>query len=124
MKIFAEAPRYERERPAIAWALAIAAWECRTIARRTQRRREAPAGEVCLLPNTGPDPEASAAKNELLQAARAALEGLSPSDREALEASFLDAWDERTAPRDASFRKRKERALARLREAFRRVYGS
>ena len=31
---------YDPERPALAWALSIAAWECRTLARWRQRRAE------------------------------------------------------------------------------------
>ena len=42
-KIFERASEYDPERPAMPWALAIAAWECRTLQRQRFRRREAPA---------------------------------------------------------------------------------
>src|SRR5262245_34785982 len=38
--LFARADEYDASRDALSWALGIAAWECRTIARRRQRRRE------------------------------------------------------------------------------------
>ncbi|HEX6275868.1 MAG TPA: sigma factor, partial [Polyangiaceae bacterium] len=39
-KIFERAGDYDASRPAVPWALAIAAWECRTLQRKRQRRRE------------------------------------------------------------------------------------
>src|SRR4029079_7538387 len=42
-KILERAPAdYERSRPALPWALAIAGWECRTLLRKRQRRHEVP----------------------------------------------------------------------------------
>jgi len=39
-KVLARASDYDTSRPAMPWALAIAAWECRTIMRKRGRRRE------------------------------------------------------------------------------------
>jgi RNA polymerase sigma-70 factor (ECF subfamily) len=40
LRVFSRASEYDRERDALAWALGIAAWECRTFRRKRQRRRE------------------------------------------------------------------------------------
>ena len=40
VKVFARATSFDPERDAVSWALAIAAWECRTVRRRASRRRE------------------------------------------------------------------------------------
>jgi RNA polymerase sigma-70 factor (ECF subfamily) len=55
-----------------------------------------------------------------MQAARHALGELSPQDRETLVATF---WEEATNVTGATLRKRRERALTRLRDAFKRLYG-
>ena len=54
---------------------------------------------------------------DLEAAVREVLDGLPEADRETLHAAF---WDEHGG--GPAFRKRKERALSRLRQAFRRVY--
>lgn len=129
-KIFERAPvDYDRRRPALPWALALAGWECRTLRRRRQRRREdagptreGDAGDLVERVGTTaplPDAEAQLAARELQDAVVAVLGTLSPADRETLEATF---WDE-AGPQGATFRKRRERALARLRQAWRRTYG-
>lgn len=128
-KIFERAPvDYDRRRPALPWALALAGWECRTLRKRRQRRREdagrareGDAGDVVAPAGTiaPPDAEAQLAARELQDAVLAVLGTLSPADRETLEATF---WDE-AGPQGATFRKRRERALARLRLAWRRTYG-
>lgn len=40
MRLFERASSYERGRDVVSWALAICAWECRTIRTRSRRRRE------------------------------------------------------------------------------------
>src|SRR5882724_771287 len=117
-KIFARASDYDRARPAMPWALAIAAWECRTIARKRHRRREA-------SKDTAADPSFDGAEDELVQRdlTRAALEALGQLSESDGEASAATLWH--LAPRGsgATLRKRRERALDRLRGAFRRLYG-
>ena len=65
------------------------------------------------------DAEASLMARELQDAAVALLGDLSESDRETLRSTF---WDE-VGGGDPGTRKRRQRALARLRDAFRRTYG-
>jgi hypothetical protein len=55
-----------------------------------------------------------------LAALRAGLAGLSASDRRVLDQAYLR---EREAPQPTAFRKRKERALGRLRAAWRKIHG-
>ena len=117
-KILERASDYDRERPALPWALAIAAWECRTLRRRLLRRREV-SDEVVVEPHTESIQE-EIVQRDLAQAALAAMGELSENDREALIATF---WDESATVSGATLRKRRERALARLREAWRKLYG-
>ena len=44
-KLLERAHEYDPKRPAMPWALAIAGWECRTLARKRSRRRETHEGE-------------------------------------------------------------------------------
>jgi len=116
-KVLTRAGDYDRKRPALPWALAIAAWECRTFARKRVRRRELPEEQA---PEVGSGSEDDLAQRELMRAAVEALGELSPSDRETLVATF---WEEATNATGATLRKRRERALKRLRDAFKRLYG-
>jgi RNA polymerase sigma-70 factor (ECF subfamily) len=120
-KILERAPLdYDRTRPALPWALAIAGWECRTLARKRSRRRE-----VSALDDNPPgvpgDEEAAVVQRDLLRAVLQALGELSETDREALVATFRD--EAAASVSGATFRKRRERALERLRGTFRRLYG-
>jgi RNA polymerase sigma-70 factor (ECF subfamily) len=117
-KVLTRAADYDVARPALPWALAVASWECRTLMRRRLRRREDPerAAERLAAPDADTDP----AERELIALALSALGTLSASDREALIATF---WEEAASVSGATLRKRRERALPRLRAAFRRLYG-
>lgn len=116
-KILERASDYDKTRPALPWAMAIAAWECRTILRRRTRRRET----YDAVPEAvRAHAEAEYIGKELTNAALAALGELSEMDREALMATY---WDTASAVSGATLRKRRARALDRLRTAFRRIYG-
>jgi RNA polymerase sigma-70 factor (ECF subfamily) len=124
-KILTRAADYDPERPALAWALSIAAWECRTLARWRQRRAEISSEHVEGVeraPGAGsaPDAEEELLRAELERAALSALTELSEADRGALVAAF---WQEAKAG-GATARKRRQRAIERLRLAFRRLYGA
>ena len=116
-KVLTRCQEYDRTRPALPWALGIAAWECRTLSRKRARRRELPEDTGQLAAN---ETEDELVRRELMQAAVAALGELSPEDREALVATD---WEEAASVSGATLRKRRERALKRLRESFRRLYG-
>ena len=117
-KILERASDYDPARPALPWALAIAAWECRTLRRQRLRRREVPE-------EAGPEPASHGSEEdfvarELGGAATAAMGELSDADQDTLRATY---WDSAAAVSGAALRKRRERALDRLRKAFRRLYG-
>lgn len=117
-KVLERASDYDPKRPALPWALALAAWECRTILRKRSRRREV-TGE--LVPEAPTDDQATELEQRLLlQNAFSAMGELSESDRETLVATFLDQAGDVSG---ATLRKRRERAVKRLRDAFRRLYG-
>ncbi len=116
-KILTRASDYDPTRPALPWALAIAGWECRTLGRWRSRRREV---SEAAIPEHGAWPDLEFERRELGEAARRAMDELSLTDRETLMATF---WHEAAAVSGATLRKRRERALGRLRDAFRRLYG-
>jgi RNA polymerase sigma-70 factor (ECF subfamily) len=120
-KILLRASDYDGRRRALPWALAIAAWECRTIRRQRQRRRETTADEQheqheLMVEHT----EDEFARRELGHMALQAVSELSDSDREALIGTF---WEEATSVEGATLRKRRQRALVRLRAILRNLYG-
>lgn len=116
MKILERASEYDRKRPTLPWALAITSWECRTILKRRVRRHEVTdeAGESIA------GQEDDHVQRQLVEAALAAMGTLSDTDKETLIATF---WEEAASASGAKLRKRRERALVRLRDAFRRLYG-
>jgi RNA polymerase sigma-70 factor, ECF subfamily len=116
-KILERTSDYDKSRPAMPWAMAIAAWECRTMARKRTRRREV---DHAGHDQAGEHPEEAFVQRSLVAAAITALGELSEVDRETLIATF---WDEAASVSGATLRKRRERALDRLRKTFRRLYG-
>ncbi len=121
LKVFSRVSDYDRGRDALAWALAIAAWECRTLRKRRERRREEPGfAPAADSPSVAPSPEEAAIDRDLRAAAEAVLGELRPID---VETILAIASGER-AVSGATFRKRVERALARFRLAWRARHGS
>ena len=117
-KVFERAADYDVSRPAMPWALAIVGWECRTLARKRTRRRET--SDDNQPEPSAADDEEQIVQRDLVDAAMHALGQLSDTDREALIATY---WDTAAPVTGATFRKRRERALERLRRSFRRIYG-
>jgi RNA polymerase sigma-70 factor (ECF subfamily) len=107
LKVFSRASEYDRERDALAWALGIAAWECRTLRKKRARRREEPG-----VPEMAADAEAALV---VRLSADAVLGMLSPADAE----TILSLATGRRTVQGATFRKRLQRALARFRLAWR-----
>jgi RNA polymerase sigma-70 factor (ECF subfamily) len=116
-KVLTRCSEYDPSRPGLPWVLGIAAWECRTLLRKRTRRRELPEDRA---PELTTETEEELVQRELMQAAVAVLDELSPQDREALLTTY---WEEAASVSGATLRKRRERALKRLRETFRRLYG-
>ncbi len=119
-KVFAQVADYDPQRSALAWGLAILSWECRTALqrRRRQRGREQPLDPA--LPGGELDPESLTVERSLRASLREAVAELSPADQRTLEDAFMRDAE---GPREPAFRKRKERALTRLRAAWSKIHG-
>lgn len=122
LKVFDRASTFEPEGDALTWAMAIASWECRTVLRRRGRAREVADDFLSAKVDSTASPERRVIDAELEAAALEVLGSLSPSDRTTLELTMRDEPPEDVP--QATFRKRRERAMARLRDAWRRVHGS
>jgi len=128
MKIFSRASEYDPARPALAWMIAIASYEVRTFAKKRARRREVAleGGAVtsASLPVIAPTAESAAVERDLEAALADVLETMRPGDRDTLRAALNggrhDGAEASAGPgAGATFRKRLERALARLGVAWR-----
>ncbi len=117
MRILERASEYDKNRPALPWALGIAAWECRTIAKRQQRLKETQ--EKVTVSDEGSG--AHDLEQKLLEsAALHAMGSLMESEQQTLFATYWETGGDVSGP---TFRKRRQRALKRLRDVFRRLYG-
>ncbi len=95
--------------------MAITSYEIRSIRRRGLRRREEALDEAADAAATTGTPEALVVERDLARAACEVLSGLREEDMTAI----LVAIGGRRPFGDATFRKRLQRALARLRQAWR-----
>jgi RNA polymerase sigma-70 factor (ECF subfamily) len=119
-KVFAQCHTYDATRPALAWALAIANWECKTLLRRRGRRAEVPLdADPRVVDGDHPTSEETLMLEQARRAARDLMSELAPLEREALERAFAEEVQLSTTER-----KRKQRAIERLRAAWRRLYGA
>ncbi len=119
LKMFQQAHRFRAGADAVAWALEIATWECRTELRRQGRERAAPLSDAGQI-EAGPDVVGLLEKEQLAGAVRQSIAHLAPDDQ-ALVTSVLD--ETFPAGSGAAARKRKERALTRFKQAWRSSYG-
>lgn len=120
LTIFLEASRFNPTRDAVGWALSIAAFECRTLRQKRRRSREEPLAPVHIIPDER-TPEGAVLDADLRSALEGVLEEMTPGEQETLRA--VSGQAERPAVPPATFRKRAERALRRLREVWRSRYG-
>ncbi len=120
LKVFACASQYDRGRDPLPWALGITAWECRTLRRRRERRREEGLSGSPELPGAALSPEQTVIDRALLAAAEEVLGTLRPIDVD----TIISIGSGRRSVEGATFRKRAERALARFRLAWRARHGS
>ena len=121
VKLFGQIDRYDRSRDALTWALTHTTWQCRTARRRKTRRAETAleaAGDESV------DGATVAEERELVRAAVATLSALAPRDVEILVAALTDDDVLRATLAPATFRKRLERALGRLRLSWRSRHGA
>jgi DNA-directed RNA polymerase specialized sigma24 family protein len=116
MKVFLHASEFDSRRDALSWVLGVAAYEIKTARRRQQRRRETDA-DLETRVDPAASPEEHAVARDLDDAIDAALRDLPPTD-----AATLRAYADGERPPDvapATFRKRVERGLDRLRALWR-----
>ncbi|HEX6838323.1 MAG TPA: sigma-70 family RNA polymerase sigma factor [Polyangia bacterium] len=118
-KLFERASEFDPERDALAWIVGIVSYECLTLRKKRTRRREHAAGDEALagVADARPSPEDEVIRGELEAVAVAVLGTLKPDDRQTLHLALGGEGERGAAP--ATFRKRVERALGRLRAAWR-----
>jgi RNA polymerase sigma-70 factor (ECF subfamily) len=123
IKVFSRASEYDASRDALAWVLGIALWEVRTARTRERRRKEEPPSleGLATQPDDRPSPEELAIAHDLELALGCAIGALSQRDAGTLMAY---ARGERQPVPAATFRKRVERALGRLRRIWRGTHGA
>ncbi len=119
--LFSRASDFDPSRDALGWAIELTAWEIRSERKRRARARTEPLPERFAELAGADDPEAAATDGELARAVRAALEELDEADRATIEAVLDEARPDGIA--QATFRKRKERAMGRLRTMWRVLHG-
>lgn len=112
LKIFARISDFDTARDGVAWAFGIAMYEVRTLRRQIGRRRESALDSTDHC-ESGRSPEERAIDEQLLRALDVALEGLPSKDRAALLANAGDP-----AVSGATWRKRRQRALTKLRRLW------
>ena len=115
VKLFAQVAEFDPARDGLAWAFAITSYEIRTIRRRAQRRRETSLDHADPVPATTDTPEARLIACDLIHAARTTLSGMTEADVQVI----LAALDDHRPAGDATFRKRLQRAVGRLRQLWR-----
>ncbi len=121
LRVFSRASEFDARRDALSWVLGVAAWQIRTHRARSRRRREEGLEAAPEPADIAPSPEAAALARDLEAALETALRQLAPSDAATLLAF---ARGQRPEVPGATFRKRVQRALGRLRTRWGMSHGS
>ena len=124
VKLYGQLARFDRERDALTWALTLVTWQCRTARRTIVRRAEHGASSAAEGRGGSIDGTRAAEDRDLIRAAIETVAGLAPHDRDVITASLVDDDPLRRELAPATFRKRLERALARLRTSWRSRHGT
>ena len=123
LRVFSRASELDRSRDALNWILGIAAYQCKTHRKRRRRRREEPAeGALGERPAPGPGQEEDLMVQSMTAAALEVLGTLRPADEETIRIAFSNG--QRPDVPAATFRKRLQRALERLRTAWEARHGA
>ena len=118
LRICSRISDFDTSRDGLSWAFGIASFEIMTERRRRGRRRELPAEhELNAHADPADSQEERTIRSQLVEAVTHALGELSDEDRKSL--GLEDAFG--ASP--ATLRKRRQRALDRLRFAWRKLYG-
>ena len=122
IKVAARIADYDRQRDGLTWVYAMAAYEIRTWRRKRYRRRELPSSEnVEELIAPTPSTEDTYMEEQLRQALADALGTLSEGDREAL--GVVERTPHSGEISDTAIRKRRQRAVTKLRSLWSHLYG-
>lgn len=119
LHVFARAREYDPDREALPWILAIATNECRTLRKKHIRRKEVGSESLEVLAARQASPEQALILRDLKAALAEVFTELRPEDVDTLACAVAGDRAERPAVPAATFRKRVERALDRLRLAWR-----
>src|SRR4051812_15065205 len=112
---------FDRTRDGLSWAFGIASYEIKTQRRRSQRRREVhDEAAVAVQVDGALSQEQALLERELLVTFEQALGALAEADRQSLG---LARAAEVSLVASPSARKRKQRALERLRNLWRSIHG-
>lgn len=117
LKVFARISKFDTTRDGVAWVFGIATFEVKTLRRQGQRRRETTPDEVLDRHDLARNPEAVAIDNDLRDALAEVLGALTAAERAAL---IDDGPGPSSGLSPAAWRKRRQRALERLRTVWRR----
>lgn len=122
IKVAARIADYDRARDGVTWVYAIAAYEIRTLRRKHLRRHELPNVEnIDQFTTPAPSTEDMYIEDQMRQVLTEALGTLSESDREAL--GLTDRGTDSGEASDAAVRKRRQRAVTKLRTLWSQLYG-
>ncbi len=116
LKVFDRIVDFDRERNGVSWALTITAYEILTTRKQRSRRRED--AREFEREDERPGADVQLVEHELLENVRALIGELSERDREALHAIL--SGEKATGENE---RKRRFRAVERLRAAWRKAHG-
>jgi RNA polymerase sigma-70 factor (ECF subfamily) len=121
LRICSRISDFDRNRDGLSWAFGIASYEVMTHRRRQSRRRET-LDDAELRSRADPvgSQEEAAIGQELAEALRQAVGSLSEEDRSDLGFVGVPVSID---PPSATLRKRRQRALDRLRTIWRKLYG-
>lgn len=119
IKLASRVGEFDPARDAVSWAIGITIFECRTWRKRLVRRREETLDGAVHGASTNTDPEEEAIARDLTASLTELLEQLSPMDAETIR----EALRESDGAHGATFRKRMQRAVDRLRAAWRSTHG-
>jgi len=121
VKVASRIADYDRSRDGLTWVYAIAAFEVRTHLRRLQRRREIPPlAEDAEPADPAPSPVDLMIDEETSRMLAGALGELSDADRALLG---IGGESLELALTGAAIRKRRQRALTKLRTVWSKLYG-
>jgi len=122
IRLAARVSEFDPSRDALSWVIGITIFECRTWRKRVARRREDAFDAIEQGASASTDPEAEIIARDLTAALTEVLDQLAPTDAETIRAALREDR-EATGAGGATFRKRMQRAVARLRSAWRSTHG-